>query len=306
MNVQSLREHKAVTVLITFLLGPLGLLIFISSTLRQEKYIKSTVIAWCIIAVLSAAPGFRDFGLFAFNYLDSLFYMGSNTTGWFVWGAFLGIVFGAVTAYKKYNLGLKVIVVPIFMLVVLTVLMAVFNEPGKNTFSNSPYSQNESTEPLTQNAYNFVNVTANNNLQSFKGISYNAANLIDGNTTSAWITSPSSTNNNRIEFTFNIPTDITKMTVTGLYIVNGYRKSYKTWKNYNKISSLSIYHNGEYIGIKSVGNNFDNSENIEVIPFEVKNRDRVSVSMNSFYSGQKYRKQVAISELVPIVVIKRD
>ncbi|MBK7957608.1 MAG: hypothetical protein IPK03_05520 [Bacteroidetes bacterium] len=308
MNIEKLRTDKFWVIVIILITGPIGYILLLNEEYRKQRYISFTLIVWLLLLVLSISNEIKLLSLRFLTAIDNIFYMTNYINSIFAWtiiGILVGLVFGSCTAWKKYNLSFKVALIPIIITVLLISILIVLN---KNRLSDNWTPISNETKS-TELAYQYVTTTTSSQLQLKNGIYCGSNNLLDTDYKTAWIgVSNNKTGiNEEVNFHFNFskPEEIKKIEIIGFNIVNGYCKSKKVWNNHNRAATISIFHNGTYLTIKSIPNLYNKESHIEMPAQEIEPNDKITFKITSAIKGSKYINQTAISELIPILNIYR-
>ena len=124
-----------------------------------------------LVMFLSIAFVYLGFNLFA--YLENLLQFTSVNplVMWGILGLFIGSIFGAVVAVKKYKLPKKLIFYPFLIIILLIVTLSLINKPSKLSGSASPFLEfntdpTENTNPTTEtSSYYFYTVSQEMNVR---------------------------------------------------------------------------------------------------------------------------------------------
>jgi len=258
---------------------------------------KGKIPRWVIIVLFVLCVLFnRVLSIIAINiflFLDNLLSISSNVPPvlmWMVLGIFTGLVYGAVVAYKKYRLSKKLIAFPAAALVLFAGLLFMVNKPLQ--------SQNTFVQKGNTYGYNFIERTASPGTTTDEQNSI-VSSLLDNNNT-CWLTSSAVGDTVGLTFSTSAFANLKDVKCTGFRIKNGYCKSDKQWKNYNRVKKLTIHLNGVVTQTVQVSDNAYWAD-AYITPVNIAPGDRLTLEINTIYQGKKNYNQTAITELVPII-----
>lgn len=264
---------------------------------KKRSYTGLIVVIMLILAVVF----FKFLGIISvnfFQFMNRLLHVTSLTSAvtlWAISGLFVGMIYGALVAWKKYRLHFTIIIVPVAALAVFIIAML---------FLNDPLKPSPELVSVSEDASRFVSVRSSGYLPAFKLTSFSDSNLVDNNDKTTWIENAKNAGiGERIEFNFNTVVHMDKyrnFVCTGINIRNGYARSEKLWASHNRLRDFSVLLNGQVMGNFTAGN-YNHREVIALRPFAVKFSDVISIRINSVYYGNRYFKLTAITELVPVV-----
>jgi len=165
-------------------------------------------------------------------------------------------------------------------------------EPHKPTFEFEGYS--EFRDLMEWETFSTSNLTAqlNNN--------YEAINLTDGNSGTAWIEGKQDYGiDESFSFIFKNVYGINKAEISSITVLNGYSKSDKTWKENSRVKAFSVYLNN-----KQLFNLFlSDTINIQYLDLKKLNReievnanDTLKFKIKEIFAGDRF-KDTAITEI---------
>lgn len=275
------------------------------SNLSDNAKLVISVIIVAIFVTVIFINNLTAIGINFFLFFDKLFNIAPlnnlPVSAWIVLGSLIGLLVGALVAWKKYKLGLKFIFLPITFFVLIASLFFIVNKP-LNIETLAFFNNN--LEKTTTEAYQFVNVQSTNSLPEYRNINYGIANVIDKDDNTAWVEYANNSGiENDITFTFNKSSieQYKYFKCTGFKIKNGYAKTGKLWNDYNRIKECILSINGSFCGNVAFANNTYNQwEEVSIKSVNIKYGDKLALKINGVYYGYKKDKN-AITELIPIV-----
>ncbi|HEY5408529.1 MAG TPA: hypothetical protein VIJ92_15655 [Ginsengibacter sp.] len=266
---------------------------------------------WVILAVLliGVVAFFKTpvsiYSFRAFIFMDNFLNItrASSVINWAILGLFVGFIYGSFVAWKKYKLTFAINFISIATFIAVIAILFLVNNPSQSK-AFAAVSKTES-----RYAYNLVSVSdksMNSNLTKNNYASY----LVDSNNNTAYLIKDQKRKDLycEIEFSFSRGVNINGENVkcTGIMIQNGNRRSQEMWNNYGRVKNLSVWKNGTLITEGVAVDSSDNSQEIKIEPISVSPYDRLSVKLTSSYPGVKYPKEIAITELIPIIEYTKD
>ena len=277
-----------------------------ATNVKPEEKKGSGARLFLILLVIILLAVFREIlgsaGFRAFVFLDDLFKISASIPPYIAWGLMgllIGAIYGSVAAWKKYKLKFTVTLIPIAVFILAIVILFVSNKPAKSKY-------NVQATLLIEDGYNFVTVEADEATMP-RGYNTSSINLLDNNENTSWIGNvPKAPVPSEIRFTFRgIESYADKdIKCVGFKIKNGYRKSSRAWADFSRAKEVIIMRNDEAIQNIVLPDNKTTYEEISFSPVSIKPSDVFIIKINSVYSGKKYPKQLAVSELVPVVQYK--
>ncbi len=142
--------------------------------------------------------------------------------------------------------------------------------------------------------------TASSTLSPYQSIQYDVSQLQDGSFQTAWVEGTDEYGIGEfLEFTFDRTNDNkATYTITGIWIINGYRKSDKLWEANSRIKTFKMYLNNEPYALIEL---LDTAQlqivglgRIDVAPCK---KMTIKLEIMDIYKGNQY-KDTAISELL--------
>lgn len=130
------------------------------------------------------------------------------------------------------------------------------------------------------------------------GMTYDAANIIDGNMKTCWLSATDGKNED-IEITIDLEEveGITQAVVSDIYFFSGNRKDYQTWKDYNRIKKVTMMVNDlPYGEIKFEDTYKQQSIDLDKFKIDRSRRCRIRIRIVDVYKGNKYN-QLAVSDI---------
>jgi len=141
-------------------------------------------------------------------------------------------------------------------------------------------------------------VKATTKAEPFGGMTYDAANIIDGNMKTCWLSATEGKNED-IEITVDLEEveGITQAAVSDIYFFSGNRKDYQTWKDYSRIKKISMTVNDlPYGEIKFEDTYKQQSIDLDKFKIDRSRRCRIRFRIVDVYKGNKYN-QLAVSDI---------
>lgn len=267
---------------------------------KNNPYFIIGVILLLVLLILRNFIGAMSINLLTLT--DHLLNINSSVSPilmWGIFGMFLGAIAGSLAIWKKYKLAFKWNYISIGLLsLFLIVLIAVRSPMGVATVPGV-FETAEATD--------FVEVNSYWALPAYKTYTYDAANLVDDDNSTAWMFLHDDQREESVSYLF--PNDkmskIRHVKVSGIRLMNGFNKSHAKWNGFNRVREFIVYHNGTRVFEGMAADQYNSDETIDFKPIEINAGDTIKVNIHSVYRVKKDMGFTAVSKMVPMVTYKR-
>jgi len=217
---------------------------------------------------------------------------------WGAMGILLGAIAGSLTVWKKYKLAFKWNFISIGLLGIFVIILIAMSSPMGTVVVPGVFETKEATD--------LIEVSSGQSLSAYKTYTYDAANLIDDDNSTAWMFLHEDLREESVSYLF---TDekmrkAKHVKVNGIRLMNGFNKSHAKWNSFNRVREFIVYHNGKQVFEGMAGDYYNSDETIDFKPVEISAGDTIRVNIHSVYRVRKDMGFTAVSKMIPMVTYK--